>query len=808
MFVDGYPRKGKDNTVICYAYGVVYGNEDVASLPTYTKIQTQLDSNTKLIADASVDSVSSTTNNPCNISTSPIVSTTSTPALLSTLKSATTPNNRLSTRGPQTTSSAFNVTRLATTKPTTHSSSPGLISSTSVPTVTSTQGLPSTASPTKVSTTVDTFTTHSQSPASVTGPTTRMPISTSKVSSVATTFVTPLTRFTSTAQTSTSSTSRSASPVPSAPTTAVISSTATVTTLTSGKPPTTVAASTSSSTTPSGVTSTSQMSSGPTKAPPISTAATMSTSQGTTGNPNQSSSVSTTAGPSTPTTMSATSPTSVQMTSATANTESSMKTTPGNTVTSASPSIGTMSSSQVPPSTAKTSISTTSSHSTTATIPSTSSLSTTAATTTTSCTGEYKYSGDIAVAFELTTGSMTNEVEAFVTTLLTYTNNPYSFEQDAITELPPSSYILAPYPNTNFYGSPNKYSVLRASDLDALLNTFNKILANNPVTEANMNDAFDFISQAKNQGKVRAIVLAGVSDAFVQEAQQKAQALIEQGYQVFTVSIGGSSNFNTLSSDASHSFNISTPYNLSEATGVASDIGEMLLSESSICYHDSAAVTTTMQPKTTTSTSTSVPVTTSPSCGQPIINQDIAFVVEISTSSGNLDASQIPKITTLVKAASNFITQYLISEAVFDDLHSNYAIVPFPDASTYSALSGGIEDFGKLRTSDFSATFQMMFKLFPITNGNTSDIDSGLSYTEDHEFPLLHDVYPRTILLFANSAEGVQSAMGRATELKSNNVTILTISVSDDADSINLRPLSSSSELQKVSNLRWEGPPN
>ncbi|RCN31550.1 hypothetical protein ANCCAN_22662, partial [Ancylostoma caninum] len=108
----------------------------------------------------------------------------------------------------------------------------------------------------------------------------------------------------------------------------------------------------------------------------------------------------------------------------------------------------------------------------------------------------------------------------------------------------------------------------------------------------------------------------------------------------------------------------------------------------------------------------------------------------------------------LVKAASNFITQYLISEAVFDDSHSNYAIVPFPDASTYNALSGGIEDFGKLRTSDFSATFQMMFKLFPITNGNTSDIESGLSYTKDHEFPLLRDAYPRTILLFANSRQG------------------------------------------------------
>ncbi|RCN31549.1 hypothetical protein ANCCAN_22661 [Ancylostoma caninum] len=88
--------------------------------------------------------------------------------------------------------------------------------------------------------------------------------------------------------------------------------------------------------------------------------------------------------------------------------------------------------------------------------------------------------------------------------------------------------------------------------------------------------AFDFISQAKNQGNDRAIVLAGVSDAFVQEAQAKAQGLIEQGYQVFTVSIGGSSDFNTLSNDASHNFNISTPYNLTEADGVASDIGKML----------------------------------------------------------------------------------------------------------------------------------------------------------------------------------------------------------------------------------------
>ncbi|EYC17756.1 hypothetical protein Y032_0029g1854 [Ancylostoma ceylanicum] len=780
-------RKGKDDTVICYAYGVVYGNEDAASLPSYTNIQSQLDSNTKIVADASVDSVSSTTNNPCNILPSSTTSTASIPAFTSTMKPVTSQNNRISTQSSPTASSASNVTHPATTKPTTHSSSSLLISTTTVLTRTSTEGYPdTTASSAKTSTAASTSAFNSHPSTTATRSTTRMLISTSKASSAVTGSTTPSVWVTSTAQTSNPSSSVSNSsmstlaPTSSASTATVISSSTVKTLSSTSKPSSTLKTTTSGTST----TSTSTFISKSTKISPISTSATITTSQRTTSIPHSSTSALTTTGPSAPTTNPSTSPTSAQMTSTEGSTPSSMRTTIGPTITSASSSSETISTSQILSSSTKNSIKTTSSISTTTTMMPTSSLSTTAATTATPCTGEYKYSGDIAVAFELTTGSMTNEVEEFVTALLTYPNNPYSFEPDVITQVPPSSYILAPYPNTSVYVPPsqNKYGELTDSSLQPLLLAFNTLLARNPATEAKINDAFELISEAKNQGDVRAIVLAGVSDAFVQEAQKLAQDLIGQGYEVFTVSIGGSSNFSALSNDASNNFNISTPYNSTEAIAVATDIGEKLLAKSSVCYHAHAASTTSMQLMTTVLTSASMPATTSPLCEQPRINQDIAFVVELSTSSGNLSASH---------AASDFITQYLITEAVFDDSHSNYAIVPFPNASTYSDLSRGVQDFGTLRTSDFSATFKIMFAIFP--HGNTSDVDSGLSYTETHEFPLLQDDYHRTILIFANSAEGVQSAMQRATELKSNNVTILTVSVSDN-ETVDLGPLSSSPE--------------
>ncbi|EPB78582.1 hypothetical protein ANCCEY_02322 [Ancylostoma ceylanicum] len=721
-------RKGKDDTVICYAYGVVYGNEDAASLPSYTNIQSQLDSNTKIVADASVDSVSSTTNNPCNILPSSTTSTASIPAFTSTMKPVTSQNNRISTQSSPTASSASNVTHPATTKPTTHSSSSLLISTTTVLTRTSTEGYPdTTASSAKTSTAASTSAFNSHPSTTATRSTTRMLISTSKASSAVTGSTTPSVWVTSTAQTSNPSSSVSNSsmstlaPTSSASTATVISSSTVKTLSSTSKPSSTLKTTTSGTST----TSTSTFISKSTKISPISTSATITTSQRTTSIPHSSTSALTTTGPSAPTTNPSTSPTSAQMTSTEGSTPSSMRTTIGPTITSASSSSETISTSQILSSSTKNSIKTTSSISTTTTMMPTSSLSTTAATTATPCTGEYKYSGDIAVAFELTTGSMTNEVEEFVTALLTYPNNPYSFEPDVITQVPPSSYILAPYPNTSVYVPPsqNKYGELTDSSLQPLLLAFNTLLARNPATEAKINDAFELISEAKNQGDVRAIVLAGVSDAFVQEAQKLAQDLIGQGYEVFTVSIGGSSNFSALSNDASNNFNISTPYNSTEAIAVATDIGEKL------CEFDASVLT-----------SASMPATTSPLCEQPRINQDIAFVVELSTSSGNLSASH---------AASDFITQYLITEAVFDDSHSNYAIVPFPNASTYSDLSRGVQDFGTLRTSDFSATFKIMFAIFP--HGNTSDVDSGLSYTETHEFPLLQDDYHRTILIFANS---------------------------------------------------------
>ncbi|KAK6735097.1 hypothetical protein RB195_018346 [Necator americanus] len=294
----------------------------------------------------------------------------------------------------------------------------------------------------------------------------------------------------------------------------------------------------------------------------------------------------------------------------------------------------------------------------------------------------------------------------------------------------------------------------RDSDIDALLSTFNKVLDLNPRYDAHIADAFDFILQANSQRRVHSVILVGISEKFVQETFPTAQKLMNQGFEIFSISIG-SANFSSLSTNASYAFNISTAHEASESITVASNVGNMLFSESSICFHGTAAQTTTTKTVMQTSTFPAVATSTSTYCEHPMINQDIAFVVEFSTSSGDLNASH---------AASNFITQYFITSSEFDDTYSNYAIVPFPNASTYSSLSGGAQDFGTLRTTDFSATFQMLFRLF--ANEDVSDIKSGLSYTSDHEFRLLHDENPRTILLFANRGRSVCSGHGNRTQIE------------------------------------------
>ncbi|ETN75422.1 hypothetical protein NECAME_12408 [Necator americanus] len=93
------------------------------------------------------------------------------------------------------------------------------------------------------------------------------------------------------------------------------------------------------------------------------------------------------------------------------------------------------------------------------TVPSTP-ISSTAWMTTTPCRGEYKFNGDIAMAFELTTNTDKQDVETLVKTLLTYTKNPYSFVPDVVTGVAPSGYILAPYPDTTHYNPPSNYDVL------------------------------------------------------------------------------------------------------------------------------------------------------------------------------------------------------------------------------------------------------------------------------------------------------------------------------------------------------------
>ncbi|VDL83547.1 unnamed protein product [Nippostrongylus brasiliensis] len=304
-------------------------------------------------------------------------------------------------------------------------------------------------------------------------------------------------------------------------------------------------------------------------------------------------------------------------------------------------------------------------------------------------------------------------VETFVTTLLTYAGNPYSFSPDVSTSAAASGYILVPYPNTAFYSPANQYGVLRESDLNVSLTAYNKLLSIQPEYGATISDAFDFILNVNRRSQFRAVVLVGVSDAFVLQAEKEAAALDAAGYEIFTVSI---------------------------------------VSESSSCFYSSLAPPTAT-PSTIKHTSISPQATTPRYCAAPIIQQDIAFVVEVSTSSGSLDESH---------AASTFITQYLISQTAFDDQHSNFAIVPFPDPSSYE-ISGGLQDFGNLQKSEFVITFQMIYSVYPTLNGAVSDI---------------------------NSASGVQAAVDRASQLKADGVVILTVGVGDS--DVDLQPLSTS----------------
>ncbi|KAK6043348.1 hypothetical protein COOONC_19146 [Cooperia oncophora] len=80
--------KGKNNTIVSFAYGVVYGDETLASLPSYKDIQSKLDSDTKVVNSATVASVSSPSTDPCAYQ-----QPSSTLAPRTTSRMETTPNN-------------------------------------------------------------------------------------------------------------------------------------------------------------------------------------------------------------------------------------------------------------------------------------------------------------------------------------------------------------------------------------------------------------------------------------------------------------------------------------------------------------------------------------------------------------------------------------------------------------------------------------------------------------------------------------------------------------------------------------------
>uniref|UniRef100_A0A1I7XQJ9 VWFA domain-containing protein n=1 Tax=Heterorhabditis bacteriophora TaxID=37862 RepID=A0A1I7XQJ9_HETBA len=186
----------------------------------------------------------------------------------------------------------------------------------------------------------------------------------------------------------------------------------------------------------------------------------------------------------------------------------------------------------------------TSSNITTSThLPSTSSNNTTQTKQTPFCMGGYKYKGDIAVAFELTSDTNSTEVETFVKILLNYKNNPYRNFNEIQIRL--ESYELS----KNFHS---------------------------PIKNAHIADGFNFIRKIENHGEnVGAVILVGVSDKFVNEAKDLSLQLQDLNYHVFTVSIGSANNFSTLASNEKSSFTLSKP-DYDFAVYISSTIGSFL----------------------------------------------------------------------------------------------------------------------------------------------------------------------------------------------------------------------------------------
>ncbi|KAK6020525.1 hypothetical protein OSTOST_13819, partial [Ostertagia ostertagi] len=121
--------EGKNNTIVSFAYGVVYGDESPASLPSYADIQSKLDSDTKVVSSATVDSVSSPSTDPCayHLPASTIRPKT-------TSRAGTTPKNLLPSSSTSMSRLASHSTIRPTASPTTNMNS---LSTRRSPTVTS-----------------------------------------------------------------------------------------------------------------------------------------------------------------------------------------------------------------------------------------------------------------------------------------------------------------------------------------------------------------------------------------------------------------------------------------------------------------------------------------------------------------------------------------------------------------------------------------------------------------------------------------------------------------------------------------------
>ncbi|CAB3404284.1 unnamed protein product [Caenorhabditis bovis] len=253
------------------------------------------------------------------------------------------------------------------------------------------------------------------------------------------------------------------------------------------------------------------------------------------------------------------------------------------------------------------------------------------------CDGRWVYSGDLAIVFEYIDNDQNQAIVNFIENHLIADTNEYELAKDSSGDQPTMATIV-PYPNSSDYiiGS---YGSISSNDLiKTQIDSFALHRSSNP--DPSINDGLSYISQNLTaKSATKAVILVANSDSDVEKAVSTANSLKNQGFIVFTVSVGSSSaNFSSLAtvsiSPVCVSDGSSTRNPITHCPTTSAPTKSSPLVQSTTSYSSRTPESTTAFPTETTSSMSST-VNTTPSKISPSSTQFAATITEIPTSSAS-----------------------------------------------------------------------------------------------------------------------------------------------------------------------------